>query len=314
MVGLILVMKLLPNKDIIEEIATIRSMMPSFVEKDWFVTQIIAIISEIKQDGFEIIFSGGTSLSKAHKLLQRFSEDIDFRLIVSEALRNRKSLSNFKNLVVESIRKYGFSIKEEQIRARDENRFFSIELDYESYFPLINSLRPHIQIEITARNTQLPPIYLPVSSFIGEETKKPAEVAKIACIDPIESAADKLSAIAWRVPDRIRGDKYDDPAIVRHIYDLAMLKNKALASSNFVNLVRNSTNEDDNRPKNKALLGLGVADKFQKMLHILETDLEYPKEYELFVKTVSYARDASLPDFLTAVEAVKQLILLCKEL
>jgi len=41
------------------------------VEKDWYVVQIIGIIADIQHGDFEVIFSGGTALSKAHKLLQR---------------------------------------------------------------------------------------------------------------------------------------------------------------------------------------------------------------------------------------------------
>jgi predicted nucleotidyltransferase component of viral defense system len=51
------------------------------VEKDWYVTQVIRKISKIHYEDFQVIFTGGTALSKAYGLIQRFSEDVDFRVI-----------------------------------------------------------------------------------------------------------------------------------------------------------------------------------------------------------------------------------------
>ena len=49
----------------------------SIVEKDFYVTQFLKKLTEIQPD---LIFKGGTSLSKAHKVIKRFSEDIDISL------------------------------------------------------------------------------------------------------------------------------------------------------------------------------------------------------------------------------------------
>lgn len=297
-----------PEPSLIEEVALLKGIEPAFVEKDWLVVQIIKAITTIQIEGFEFVFSGGTCLSKAHSLLQRFSEDIDFRVVAEAPRLSRKSLSMFKNIVVEALRMQGFAIEDEQVKARDSNRFFSIDVYYESNFPVAKPLRPHILIEITVRNTQLPRIPLPVSSFVNELSKQPAEVAVIACIDPVESAADKLSAIAWRIPDRVRQGEDDDPSLVRHIHDLALLKEKALACADFAALVQMSMGEDEERAKHVSLAGLAAAEKFRRMLQVLETDLEYPKEYDRFVKGVSYATDGSTPDFAAAMQSVRALV------
>jgi len=298
-----------PDKQTFEIAATQLRMEAAFVEKDWFATRIIAIIAGLQQAGFEVIFSGGTALSKAHNLLQRFSEDVDFRVLVAPSLHNRKALSAFKNAVIEALRSNGFAVSKEQVKARDENRFIAIDLDYESHFSRPDALRPHIQIEITARDIQLPQMYLPVASFISGLSKRPPEVARMGCIDPVESAADKLSALAWRIPDRVRGGKYDDPAIVRHIHDLAMLKDRALAHPRFRELVSASMQEDNARAKNDSSLeGMPMADKLRRMLTILESDKEYPQEYDRFVRSVSYAAEGAAPGFASAMQAVRALV------
>ena len=52
-------------------------ILPVIVEKDYYVTMILRKLSE--DQGF-VVFKGGTSLSKCHKVIKRFSEDIDITI------------------------------------------------------------------------------------------------------------------------------------------------------------------------------------------------------------------------------------------
>lgn len=303
-----------PEPSLLEEIALLKAIDPAFVEKDWWVVQIIRRVAALQHEDFELIFSGGTCLAKAHRLLQRFSEDVDFRLLVPESSPHRSSraalkraLSAYKNAVVESLCAEDFPIAEQHVKARNENRFISIEVEYESAFPQSASLRPHVLLEITAQNPQLPHHYLPVSSFVSELTNQVPEVAQIGCIDPVESAADKLSALAWRMLDRVRDGEHDDPSLVRHLHDLAILQEKALAYAEFGTLVE-AAGQDETRAKNVSLAGLPLTEKLRQMLEKLTTDPAYPQEYELFVKGVSYAAAGSTPDFATALQSVQALV------
>jgi Nucleotidyl transferase AbiEii toxin, Type IV TA system len=303
------IMNLRPKRELFEEIAQIMGIKLAFVEKDWYVVQLIGIIAGIQHDDFGVIFSGGTALSKAHKLLRRFSEDVDFRVLEQKDRSTRNSRSAFRREVVNALRHRGFTIEEQQVKARDENRFFSIDIYYESYFPPADALRPHILIELTVKNIQLPPHYLSVSSFVNEVAKHSPEVAHIGCIDPAESAADKLSAIAWRIPDRIRGGQDDDPYLVRHIHDLAILKDTALQRGDFSELVATSMQQDSARPRNDvSISSLTAPDKFQRMMDALQSDIEYAQEYKRFVNGVSYAAPEQTPDFTSAVEALRKMV------
>ena len=54
-----------------------KTNLPAFaVEKDWWVVQTLAILFEM-EIGKHLVFKGGTSLSKAWSVIERFSEDID---------------------------------------------------------------------------------------------------------------------------------------------------------------------------------------------------------------------------------------------
>ncbi len=53
------------------------------VEKDFWVTEVLrAAAAQAADDGVALVFKGGTSLSKAHRLIRRFSEDVDLIVVV----------------------------------------------------------------------------------------------------------------------------------------------------------------------------------------------------------------------------------------
>jgi predicted nucleotidyltransferase component of viral defense system len=55
---------------------------PQFVEKDYWVTEVLRSLH--RDFAAHFIFKGGTSLSKGYGLIERFSEDIDI-LVVADA-------------------------------------------------------------------------------------------------------------------------------------------------------------------------------------------------------------------------------------
>jgi predicted nucleotidyltransferase component of viral defense system len=298
-----------PGRKLIEDVATELAIKPSMVEKDWYVTQVLAFLSGRQFPGFVIVFSGGTALSKVHGLIQRFSEDVDFRVIATldgSQSHQRQKLSDFKNAVIGTLRQAGFQVSDPE--ARDSNRYFTVDIEYDTHFNRHDSLRPHIKLEVKVVSPQLPVMQMPVESFVTKLTKQPPEVKAMACISPVETAADKLSALAWRIPNRKRGDLNDDPAIVRHVHDLAALEPIAEKDARFPGLVDASMRLDNNTLlKNKPAFGLSNAEKFTQMLYILVQDAEYRKEYDQFVKGVSYAPEGTEPDFDTALEAVRRM-------
>ena len=82
------------RRQIIEQVNARTGMSLKAVEKDWWVTLVLkALFSLPMREHF--IFKGGTSLSKAWKLIERFSEDIDIALAPEAFGREyRKAPSN----------------------------------------------------------------------------------------------------------------------------------------------------------------------------------------------------------------------------
>ncbi|WP_050979851.1 nucleotidyl transferase AbiEii/AbiGii toxin family protein [Flavobacterium sp. ACAM 123] len=65
--------------NIVQQVSNIQGLAPFAVEKDWWVVQTLAVIFEM-QVGEHLVFKGGTSLSKAWNLIDRFSEDVDLAI------------------------------------------------------------------------------------------------------------------------------------------------------------------------------------------------------------------------------------------
>ena len=83
------------------------------VEKDYYVTMILKLLAE--EMPF-IVFKGGTSLSKCHKVIRRFSEDIDLSVDEYISQGQRKKL---KQAIVKVTEMLGLEIENlEDTRSR----------------------------------------------------------------------------------------------------------------------------------------------------------------------------------------------------
>lgn len=296
-----------PDKKTIELIAREIGTEEAFVEKDWYGVQVIAAIAALKFEDYQMIFSGGTALSKAHKLIHRFSEDIDYRLHAVNHTPNKKTLSRFKHELIGALRNAGFVIDEERIVARSANKYFMFYIRYDRQFEHF-ALRPDIKVEVTLDSPKLPVLTLPVGSLVATLTGKAPEVEGVLCLAFVENAADKLSAAIWRISARIRGAEGDDVTLIRHLYDLALLKDSVIGNAHFAALDRATIEADSERTKNDAFAVLSIAEKGSHLISILESDTLYESEYRNFVAGLSYAPVEKTLSFAQALAALRELV------
>jgi len=66
--------------ELFSETAAQRGMTPAIVEKDFWVTWVLSRLFADSTLAAQLMFKGGTSLSKVYGLIERFSEDIDLIL------------------------------------------------------------------------------------------------------------------------------------------------------------------------------------------------------------------------------------------
>lgn len=97
------------------------------IEKDYYVTLYLKELVSVSPD---IIFKGGTSLSKCYHLIDRFSEDIDLN-IETETKPSESRRKHLKSSIVSVIDKLGFTLTNpENVKSRrDYNRYI---IDYPS--------------------------------------------------------------------------------------------------------------------------------------------------------------------------------------
>jgi hypothetical protein len=193
------------------------------------------------------------------------------------------------------------------IVASNYNRYFMFYIRYDRQFEHA-ALRPDIKVEVTLDSPKLPVVSLPVSSLVATLQKKEPEVANITCLAYVENAADKLSAAIWRIAARVRGAEDDDATLIRHVYDLALLKDFVIGDPNFVNLFKNTMEADSERTKDENFSQLSVAGKGGRLISILSEDPLYGGEYQKFVAGLSYASSDKTPDFAQALKALRELI------
>jgi len=68
------------RRDIFSEAAAQLGIRPTIIEKDFWVCVVLKLFFLKSLFRNSLVFKGGTSLSKAHRLIERFSEDIDLVL------------------------------------------------------------------------------------------------------------------------------------------------------------------------------------------------------------------------------------------
>jgi hypothetical protein len=297
-----------PDRRLVEEVAAALGARPGLVEKDWHVVRAISVIASVERAGMMPAFSGGTSLSKGWELIKRFSEDIDFKIgepAAASASRARRERSAYRERILKVLASAGFEPAGELI-VGNASHFFSADLAYEAEFGAGQGLRPHIRVEMSFEAPALAPRVRPIRSLIAAARREPPEVSAFPCVDPVETAADKLSALAWRVRVRDRSRPNDDPTIIRHLHDLAALEPHVGSAGSFPDLVRAAVAADVGRGGGAPVSG--PAALFGDMLRRLETDSQWTREYEEFVRAVSFAEPGGSIGFADALTACTRLV------
>lgn len=272
--------------------------------------RIIAALISVNTSAMRLVFSGGTSLSKGFGLIQRFSEDLDFKVILPETGFNRDECRSYRRQLVDAIRKGSseWSLHDDDIQSRNQGRFFNCQITYQQNFAPVIVLRSHIKLEVIFKPPALPVEEKPLQSFIAQAMGQQPEVPAIACVSPIETAADKLSALTWRVLSRQRGNKQDDPTLIRHLHDLAALENFITAYEDFPHLVVTVLEKDTGRDKDLNLSAILPIERLQRMLQCLEDDPVYGDEYERFVTGMSYAAEDERSSFSQALDTARRIV------
>lgn len=70
---------------------------PAIVEKDYYVVQLLRLVTSLHFEFHNIVFSGGTALAKSSIKTYRMSEDVDIKLVPNQRHSNLTSRGARKN-------------------------------------------------------------------------------------------------------------------------------------------------------------------------------------------------------------------------
>jgi hypothetical protein len=293
------------DPQLVEEVAAEFGIAPGLIETEWHVVRAIGVVSALDHGEARPVFPGGTSLSVGWGLIPRFSEDADFKVVMPSAAnpsQGRARRREFRERVLAALTAADFRPVGP---VRKASRFFSADFAYPNTFDPATGFRPYLQIEMTFDGPSLPPVDRPIRSLVARVQDRAPEILAFPCVDPVETAADKLSALAWRVCARERGSPKDDPTIVRHLHDLAALESRVAIAPAFTTLLLAAVATDSGWGGSRA--PVDAPDRFSLMLDRLGTDPLWADEYDRFVQNVSFAASDEVVPFDKALEAARRL-------
>lgn len=213
------------NKELFRQIvlatADSTGIDSGIIEKDYYVT--IFLKSLVKKQP-QIIFKGGTSLSKCYKLIKRFSEDIDLNLEYNHK-PSESQRKHLKENIISVINELSFTLTNpKDVRSRrDYNKYI---IDFSSIFDSV-ALKQYLIVETSVFLRAYPNKKMTATSFVYDyliqESRE--DIIKLFELEPFElnvqsverTFIDKLFAV---------GDYYLEDKITehsRHIYDLYKL-------------------------------------------------------------------------------------------
>lgn len=228
---------------ILNEIASQKGMKAFAVEKDWWVSRTLEIIFQMPIAA-HLVFKGGTSLSKAWKLINRFSEDIDLAIdkeffegykgdiSKTKITKLRKeagayTTGTFFEELKEKFFEKGFSdLVFEVIEAKDSDQDPRVlEIHYPNIIQADTEyILPRVQIEVSCRSLREPFSVQTFGSLIdevyaGKDFVEP--FFEVPTVNAERTFLEKLFLLHeefHRPEDKRRVDR-----LSRHLYDLYQL-------------------------------------------------------------------------------------------
>ena len=291
------------NKDLFEQVilrtADDLGINPAIIEKDYYVTLFLKEIVKVYPD---IIFKGGTSLSKCHKLIHRFSEDIDLN-IDTENKPTEGQRKKLKEAIVSVIDSLGFTLTNpNDVRSRRSYNKYIV--DYDTVFGT-QYLKENLIVETSVYIRAYPSVRMNASSFIHDYLQKSGfdHLIEEYGLQPFElnvqskkrTLIDKVFAL---------GDYYLDNKVTehsRHLYDLYKLSGVVELNAEMKELVKEVADE---RKHHQACLSAQDGIDLKALIQeIIDQDI-YKNDYEtitsgLLFEEVPYAK---------AIEAVQKII------
>jgi predicted nucleotidyltransferase component of viral defense system len=292
-----------------------------FIEKDYWISLVLKRLSESKYVD-SVVFKGGTSLSKGHKLINRFSEDVDVAVIITPGT----SGNQIKTLIRTVEKEIASDLKEIEINgitskgSRFRKALYEFPLTIKQKVAISNS----IIVEINSFANPFPYHKVSIQSMIGEylQSHKQDELVKKYGLGTFEvNVLDKEQTLIEKLVSLIRFsfDKNPVESIsgkIRHFYDLYYLLNDEACrdyvnSKQFVNALKEVIEHD--RKQFDEPDGWNKK-KIQESPLIKDFDTMWSKLNSVYTSELSTLAFAKIPDEKDVATKFRKLITIVKGL
>ena len=305
------------NESQIRKTAIYLGLPADFIRKDYFVTKAIRLLTGVQDDYFELIFQGGTSLSKGYCLINRLSEDIDFRVLLKNSASKlgkdakRRQLRSFRYSLIDALVSGGFVINPENVKVFYEGRYMSIRASFEGGGGL-SYLKPHIAIDCFLGELELEPQVKDISSmvkvYLGNESDH--IFFPVPCVALDETAAEKWVALIRRVAGAARKERDSDKHLVRHLYDLYQLSDKKCLSDKYYLVIEKVLQKEQAMFELHASEANDLLSNSKLALQDLRGNPKWEEHWNFFLEQMVYHPDK--PTFERAMVVVEGLMPLGK--
>ena len=255
---------------------------PALIEKDYYIS---AFLERLSKKIPQLLFKGGTSLSKCYKIIDRFSEDIDLTLDIKFLTQGNKK--KFKQAIIEVCDELGLLIRNlDDIRSRrDYNR-------YEIMYPIGfngNGIKQYILVETVYMIKAYPDELKLTSSIIYDFLNqiKEDELIKEYRLEPFKIQVQTLERTfvdkVFAICDYSMSGKISEHS--RHIYDLYKIYDNIIIDNKLKLLINEVRNErKDNERCFSAKDGISVTNILKK---IVKEEI-YKKDYNNITEKLLY--------------------------
>ena len=134
----------------------------AIIEKDYYVTITLKKLSEKLDD---MVFKGGTSLTKCYQLLDRFSEDIDLSYTAESGVPGEARKRRLKKAIVEVMDELGFPITNIN-DTRSRRNYNCYRAAYPSVYEQIGILKSELVVETYVALLPFPTTQRMVDNYI----------------------------------------------------------------------------------------------------------------------------------------------------
>jgi hypothetical protein len=233
------------RRELLNQAAAQTSLPEIAIEKDWWVTVTLQACFELMYSP-QIVFKGGTSLSKGWNLIERFSEDIDLAIdrklfgfdgdISKNQIKNlrKKSCEFISSVFLADLTKRlsewniidHCTLKAQPIADSDKDPQ-TVEIHYNSVFDRSDYLPQRVLIEVSSRSLIEPSDHRKINSILN--VTFPDQIAStafsVSSVLPQRTFLEKIFLLHEEFSQETKKIRIE--RLSRHLYDLEKLMDTA---------------------------------------------------------------------------------------